>query len=414
MLKNILMGNAEEVLLKYLEKNMDYHQKVETVPLWEAGGRVLAADIIANEDFPVFDRSSVDGFAVLSADTCNASNDNPTNLIIIDKIAAGSYPYKKLLPGTAIKIFTGAPLPLDADSVIKKEEAVEINLDSVNAVVIRRPISIGENISVKGEDISAGEYLFSCRSVLTSGHIRILATLGIDPITVFARPQIGIFSTGNELVDLNDSLQYGQIRASNLYTLAAIIRQAGGIPVNLGVVRDRVDDVKQIYEKAERLKLPLVISTGGTASGDYDVIKDAMEASKCIRLFDKTAIRTAPFVASVKGKQLLVGLSGNPAGATFAMFLFLFPLISKLAGEDKQLPRGRGKLTTPISRDRELEGVIWGRFEERAEGFYVTPLEHNFCCSSKTHVNSNCLIELPAGKVCLSVNDIVSFRGTPY
>ena len=215
-------------------------QKVELVPLWEAGGRILAVDITAGEDAPAFNRSHVDGYALLSTDTCEAAPNNPVTLIIIDTIAAGSYSTKKLIPGTAMKILTGAPLPLEADCIIKKEETDEVAVDSGPAVIIKRAVTAGENISRKGEDISAGDFLFSRGSIITSVHMEILATLGIDPVSVFARPRIGVFSTGNELVDVQKQLQFGQLRASNLYTLAEIVRQAGGVPVNLGVARDRL------------------------------------------------------------------------------------------------------------------------------------------------------------------------------
>ena len=410
----ISLDEVEKTLIKCLNKTLIYHQKVESVPLWDAGERVLAADIIASEDVPAFDRSAVDGYALLSADTGAASEDSPISLTIIDTIAAGSYPYKRIIPGTAIKIFTGAPIPRDADCVIKKEETAEITLYSGNAIIINRSLTVGENISVKGGDISTGEFLFPRCSIISSAHMGVLASLGIDPVSVFARPEIGIFSTGNELIDLNENLQYGQLRASNLYTLAEIIRKAGGIPVNLGLVRDRVDDVVIRYEQAQRLKLPIVISTGGTASGDYDVITDAMKARKSTRLFDKAAIRPgAPFMASVKGNQLLIGLSGNPAGAIVSMLLYIFPLISRLAGTEKQLLSGRGRLTAPITRKGEQDSFLWGRFVEQAGELYVTPMENQFCCAIKTHANSNCLIEIPAGKVEFAVNDVVPFRKLP-
>jgi molybdopterin molybdotransferase len=408
------LEKAKEIMFDHLLDLLMFHQKVEPVPLWEAGGRVLAADIIAHEDVPAFDRSPVDGYALFSADTCAAAADNPITLTIIDTIAAGSYPYKMLLPGTAIKIFTGAPLPRKADCIIKKEETTEIAIDPGSAVIIKRPLSVGENISVKGEDIFCGESLFCRGSILSSAHMGILATLGIDPVPVIAKPQIGIFSTGNELVDLHDRLLFGQLRASNLYTLAEIIRQAGGIPVNLGITRDRVDDVLQVYEKAHQLKLPLIISTGGTASGDYDIIKDAMEATVSTRLFNKAAIRPgAPFVASVKDKQLLIGLSGNPAGAIVAMLLFVFPMISRLAGADKQLLSGEGKLTAPITRKSGMRGFFWGCCEEREGGLYVTPFETQYCGAITTYANSNCLIEVPQSKVNLAVDDIVVFWKLP-
>lgn len=404
----LLLENAKDILFKCMQEKLVHLKKVEAVPLWEAGGRVLAEDVTAGEDVPAFNRSPVDGFALLSSDTDSAAFDNPVTLKVIDTVAAGSCSLKKIVSGTAIKIFTGAPLPLEADCIIKKEEVTELKVDSGSVIVINTPVPTGKNIAKKGEDIPRGEFLFKSGKIISSSHLGILATLGFDPVHVFAKPKIGIFSTGNELVDVNTEKKYGQLRASNLYTLAEIIRQAGGIPVNLGVIPDRVDDILEVYNKAYQLELPIVISTGGTASGDFDVVKDAMEKTGSLRLFNKVAIRPgAPVVSSIKENQLLIGLSGNPAGAVVAMFIIIFQIISFLAGSNKQLLQSQGKLTVPVIRNSGLRGFLWGFYEEQKSQLYVTPLENQFCGAIKNYANSNCLIEIEEGKVDYSINDIV-------
>ena len=411
----ISLERAKKILDDFSREFLIASQEVEPVPLWEAGGRVLAVDIIAHEDAPAFNCSHVDGYALLSAETCEAATDNPVTLKIVDTIAAGSYSRKKLLPGTAMKIFTGAPLPLEADCIIKMEETGEIVADYGPAVVIKRPVSVGENISRKGEKISAGDFLFGRGTTISPLHMEILATLGIDPVSVFVRPRIGVFSTGNELVNVHEEqLQFGKLRASNLYALAEIIRQAGGIPVNLGFVRDQVDNVVQVYEKAARLKLPIVISTGSTGFGDYDVIKDAMEKTLSVRLFNRVAMRPgAHFVASVRDNQLLIGLSGSPGGAIVAMLIIIYPIISRLAGGKKCLLPGRGKLTVPVAHIGGLRRFLWGRCSERDGRVYVTPLQNHFSAAIENHINSNCLIEIPAGKVNLMKNDCVDYWKFP-
>src|SRR5699024_9739419 len=143
----------------------------------------------------------------------------------------------------------------------------------------------GEGVALKGEDISNGEFLLSSGTTLQSVHMGVLATLGMEFVPVYRKPKIGIFSTGSELVEIYSKLQHGQLRVSNTYTLAEIIRQAGALPVNLGVVKDETADVTKIYEKAKQLELPIVISTGGTATGDYDLIKEAMDSVSSSRLF---------------------------------------------------------------------------------------------------------------------------------
>ncbi len=410
----ISLEKAKEILNDYLQEAINIFQQTEPAPLWEAGGRILAEDITAAEDAPAFDRSHVDGYALLAADTIAAAEASPLTLTITDTIAAGSYSRKKIVPGTAMKILTGAPLPPMADCIIKKEEVGEIFPPSGAAIIIKRSVAAGENISNKGEDLRSGDFLLSRGTIISPAQIEILATLGIDPVAVYARPQIGVFSTGNEVVGLHRELQLGQLRASNLYTLAEIIRQAGGIPINLGIIRDRADDVLEVYAKAERLKLPMVVSTGGTASGDFDVIKAAMVQTGSVRLFNKVSMRPgAPFLASQKGNQLLIGLSGNPGGAIVAMLMLLYPMISRLAGGNKHLSPGRGKLAGPITRQGGLRGFFWGHYEKRGGQLYVTPFQNQFCGAVKIHLSSNCLIEIPAGRVNLPAGDAIAIWYLP-
>ncbi|NLY39903.1 MAG: molybdopterin molybdotransferase MoeA [Firmicutes bacterium] len=405
----ISLENARELIAEKLQPLLS-GKTIETVKLWEAGGRVLAQTVIAAESVPPFDRSLVDGFALLAADTKGARESDPVKLEIVDTIAAGAVPRQPLAPGKAAKIFTGAPLPEGADSVIKKEEVIETGgtPGSAQMVMIKRKVAAGEGISFRGEDIAAGEHLLNAGTVLTAAHLGVLATLGFDPVPVYAKPKIGIFATGNELVEACGERKQGQIRVSNIYTLAEIVRQAGGIPVNLGLVKDRVADVLKVYEKAQRLELPLVISTGGTASGAYDFVREAMETSGALRLFSKVAIRPgAPVVAAVKEGQLLFGLSGNPGGAAVAMYLLLYPLIARLSGSYKELERSQGRITKPLVARGGVRRFIWAASYEQDNQIIVTPFENQFCGTIKNHAQSNCLIELPAGEVEIAIDDPV-------
>ncbi len=431
----IPLETAKEILDKTISPLINIYRKKELVPLTEAGGRILANDVTAEMDVPSFDRSPVDGYALISADTQTATPTSPILLTVIDMVAAGSNPSKSLSTGTAIKIFTGAPLPLGADCVIKKEEVAEIDVasagflasddypssgnlrssdhQSFSPISIRKSVIKGENVAGKGEDIANGEFLFSAGTLLKPAHLGILATLGMDYVEVFERPKIGIFSTGNELIDVHAPLQNGKLRASNLYTLSELIRQAGGIPVNLGLIKDRIDDVIAAYDRASELQLPIVISTGGTASGDYDVIKDALDQISANRMFDKVAMRPgAPVLTATRKNQLIIGLSGNPAGATVAMLLVVWPLIAQLAGTNQSLISTYGNLTTPLQRQGGLRGFLWGSYvdvaslaDDSTESLHVTPDENQFCGAIKTYARSNCLIEIPAGKVDLSAGD---------
>lgn len=404
------LEKAKEILLDKLHELGLDSKKVEYIPLWEAGGRVLAEDIIAKEDVPAFDRSPVDGYAILASDTSGATESNPAVLKVIDTIAAGNYSKKILTPGTAMRIFTGAPLPQGATSIIKQEEVTVAD----SQIYIKRKVNAGEGVAVKGEDISTGEFLISAGTTIQPGHVGILASLGIDFVPVYKKPEIGIFSTGSELAEIDSQLQHGQLRVSNIYTLAEIIRQAGAIPVNLGVVKDRIEDVTKVYEKAKHLNLPIVISTGGTATGDYDLIKEAMDLVSSSRLFNKVAMRPgAPVVASVKEKQLLIGLSGNPAGAAVATYMVMLPVISKMTGAKKELEKKQAKLTKPFTRNGGLRGFLWANYYEQDGCLYVTPHENQFCGAIKTFSESNCLIETTGGKIRLNKEESVTIWKLP-
>lgn len=404
------LEKAKEILLDKLHELGLDSKKVEYIPLWEAGGRVLAEDIIAKEDVPAFDRSPVDGYAILASDTSGATESNPAVLKVIDTIAAGNYSKKILTPGTAMRIFTGAPLPQGATSIIKQEEVTVAD----SQIYIKRKVNAGEGVAVKGEDISTGEFLISAGTTIQPGHVGILASLGIDFVPVYKKPEIGIFSTGSELAEIDSQLQHGQLRVSNIYTLAEIIRQAGAIPVNLGVVKDRIEDVTKVYEKAKHLNLPIVISTGGTATGDYDLIKEAMDLVSSSRLFNKVAMRPgAPVVASVKEKQLLIGLSGNPAGAAVATYMVMLPVISKMTGAKKELEKKQAKLTKPFTRNGGLRGFLWANYYEQDGCLYVTPHENQFCGAIKTFSESNCLIETTGGKINLNKEESVTIWKLP-
>lgn len=404
------LEDAGDILFDEVKRLAPHTRKVETVSLWEVGGRVLAQDIISGENVPAFDRSPIDGYALKASDTLGATEDNPVILKVMGSVAAGSNVKKELKPKTTMKIFTGAPLPQGADSIIKQEEVVEDNSE----LFIKRVVTKEENVALRGEDISTGEFLLSGGTILRAVHMAILATLGIEFVPVYKKPEIGVFSTGSELVGIHSKLQHGQLRVSNIYTLAEIVRQAGGIPINLGIVRDCIEDVVEIYKKADKMKLPIVVSTGGTASGDYDIIKDAMDSVSISRLFNKVAVRPgAPVVVSVREKQLLIGLSGNPSGAAVAMLLLIFPIISKLAGIDRGLEQGKGKLLNPIYRRGGLRSFLWADFHEKNGCTYVNAYENQFCGAIKTQALSNCLVEIPGGEVSIEVGRLVDIWKLP-
>ncbi len=399
---------AKELLMN--SRVIENHRNaVESLHLWEAGGRILAEDIIAGEDVPPFDRSPVDGYAVIASDTVAAAEEDPVILEVTGSIAAGTTSEYRLSPGTAIKIFTGAPLPEYANCIVKTEDVFEsFFVDEKEFIKLTHPVASGEVIAFKGEDIQCGETMLLKGSIINPACIGILATLGVSTVPVFKKPLIGIFSTGDELVNVENQLKHGQLRASNIYTLSEIIRLSGCEPVNLGVIKDSIDDILSVYCTALKLDLPVIISTGGTASGDKDLIKEAMIKLGSSRLFNKVAIRPgAPVVASEMEERLLIGLSGNPSGSTVGALTLLMPFISKMAGRIKELDRVRAILKGSIFRHGGLRAFLWGNCCYDKDIYQVEANNNQFCGAVRSFASSNCLIDVPAGKVNLSTGDSV-------
>lgn len=331
---------AREIILDYPMK-----LSVEEVKLMDGIGRVLAEPVTAGDNLPPFNRSPLDGYAFCTADTRLASQENPVALAIIEEVPAGKVASKRIIPGTAIKVTTGACLPEGADGVLPYEKT---KFDE-KTVCISTPVTANSNISFAGEDVAQGEQVIAANTIITAETIGMLAALGVTTVKVFCKPKIGILSTGDELIDINDPLKPGKIRNSNLYSLAAMLKVLGCEPVLLGMV---ADDLKQTTEKLlQALECDLVISTGGVSVGDYDVVKEAMVKAGAEILFWRVDIRPGtPLVCGEKDGKLLLGLSGNPAAAMITFELFVKPLIEKSFGLPYHLKKVTGRLEGSFSK----------------------------------------------------------------
>lgn len=300
----------------------------ETVPLGQAGGRVLAEDIYAVDDTPPFNRSPLDGYAFRAADTARATEENPCWLRILEEVPAGRWPGHPVSHGTATKILTGAPVPAGADAVIRFEETL---LDG-DKVGIKRPFLPDSNICWAGEDIKKGEKGLRKGNVITPGVAGILASQGCVEPRVFCRPTVAIISTGDELVGIDQPLTPGKIRDSNLYSLMAGIKEAGGIPLNLGTAPDNLEILGGKLEQA-LAQADLVLTTGGASVGDYDLVKETFQKIGAKMLFWKIGVRPGTaMVGAIKDGKVLLGLSGNPGAALITFELLVRPVIRHLGG----------------------------------------------------------------------------------
>ena len=326
----------------------------EEVDLEKCAGRILGADITAGEDVPSFDRSPYDGYAFRAEDTADASEENPVTLQVLENIRAGQMPVREVVPGTAIRLMTGAPIPVGADAVCKYEDTSFTD----SSVTLKMSYRSGENIVTAGEDIRQGTLVLEKGYRIDPGMVGTLASLGVMRVPVYRKPLVGILSTGDEVVEAGEPLPPGKIRNSNRYTIATALQSIGMETIYLGQAADTVESIAELIRQGEQGKALLsseagrpcdvLISTGGVSVGDYDLVPDAMEACGYELLTRGVAMKPGmacaygvkPFSsgggslteAEVGGERLMLGLSGNPASSLTNLQCVCYPALRKMMG----------------------------------------------------------------------------------
>ncbi|MCG8413547.1 MAG: molybdopterin molybdotransferase MoeA [Pseudomonadales bacterium] len=301
----------------------------EDVAPLQAAGRVLADDFKSPLSVPPCDNSAMDGYAVRTADLDNI----PKTLKLSQRIAAGSVG-EPLQPGEAARIFTGAPLPPNADAVVMQENTKQADA----AVVIEQGVAPGENLRATGEDIQSGQILFQAGHRLRPQDIGVLSSVGCTAIEVRRKPKVALLTTGNELVKPGTELKEGQIFNSNFYSLSALLANLQVEVVDLGIVEDSFDSTLKVLQQAAA-EADCIISTGGVSVGEEDHVKAAVEASGSLDLW-KLAIKPGkPFASGkVNGTQFF-GLPGNPVSAFVTFVLLVRPLILTMLGCERAFPQ---------------------------------------------------------------------------
>jgi molybdopterin molybdotransferase len=272
----------------------------------------------------------MDGYAVRWEDIRDASPEQPVHLEVLEIIQAGAIPQNAVTIGTACKIMTGAVMPHGADTVIRVEDTEEQD----NRVWIKRPERPGAHVRESGEDIHPGQIVLENGRVLRPADIGLLASVGRSLVLAHQRPRVAILSTGNELVEVDETLHPGQIVNSNAYTLAAAVQEAGGIPVPLQIARDTLAEIRAALNEAVRHDV--VLSTGGVSVGDFDFVKEAMDELGIRRLFWQVAQKPGkPLTFGLLRERPYFGLPGNPVSALVCFYLYVRPALAKMTGHKK-------------------------------------------------------------------------------
>ena len=300
------------------------------VPLRKALGRVCAEEIRATVTMPPWSNSSMDGYAVRSADITPVMKGEPVTLRVVGTIAAGELPEKPLKRGQAMRIMTGAPIPGGADSVIRKEDTD----GGTQKVVIRESRDVWKNIRQAGEDYQRGDVLAKRGTPVRPALIGVLASSGVETVQVFRRPRVAIISSGNELVDIDEFDKVKAARrivSTNSYTLDALTRAAGAVPVDLGIAADTKASLRKKLEAAG--DCDLIITSAGVSVGDLDHTRDVFAELGGKQRFWKVRMRPgAPLAFGMLKDIPWLGLSGNPVSAMVSFELFVRPALRKMLG----------------------------------------------------------------------------------
>lgn len=357
-----------------------------TVPFESALGFCLAQDVQSDIDMPPFNRSAMDGYAVVAEDTAHA----PVELTVIEDIAAGYMPAKKLSRGQAAKIMTGAAVPEGADAVVKFEETED--LPANNRVKILRPIDRGRNISKRGEDMQAGQTVLHKGMSVRPQEIGILATTGKTHVEVFSVPTVGIISTGGELVDVECKPSIAQIRNSNGYSLSAQARRLKAEVEILGIVRDTKAEISAIMRRG--LQKDILILSGGVSMGEYDFVGEVMKDLNTTIYFEKVALRPGkPVIFGRKDKTFIFALPGNPVASFVTFELFIYPAIRKMMGfTDIHRTTLKASLETEILVRRKRREYRPAFLRIHNNHWLVSPVEWHGSADLLATTRANCLL----------------------
>ncbi|MBE9041726.1 molybdopterin molybdotransferase MoeA [Oscillatoriales cyanobacterium LEGE 11467] len=400
-----------EAIIFDLVRPFDRQQDTEAVSLLDATGRVLATPVTSALDFPHWDNSAMDGYAVRYEDVEECSDDRRVTLSVVEEIPAGILPQHSLQRGQAARILTGSMMPAGADTVVMQENTQREG-DRVSISV--SPKVVGEFVRHRGAFYQAGTVLMEAGVRLQAPDIAVLAAAQCTQVEVYRRPRVAILSTGSELVEPDRPLEPGQIVDSNQYALASFLTGLGVEPLRMGIVADRRDALAQAMSEAIA-RSDVVLSTGGVSVGDYDYVEDILaELGSEIHIRSVAVKPGKPLTVATfdrDGRSVLYfGLPGNPVSALVSCWRFVQPALQKMSGLSRGWQPAFVEATTrsQLRAGGVRETYLWGQLSPSSEGY-----EFDLSAGSHSSGNlinlaqTNSLAIVPVGKKSISAGDRV-------
>lgn len=388
MRHNVTIEEAQNLLI-----NAAASVKATTVSLDSASGRVLCQEAAAKHNVPPFNRSAMDGYAVIASDTGAASSDHPVNLRVVEE-SGGVTAEKAVVHGTTVKVMTGDPIPKGADTVVKYEEVRKQG----DVIAVYRALPPGDNVVPLGEDMKPGEIIARGGTLITPQVAAVLAGQGINRVRVFRRVKVAICNTGSELLHPSQELRPGRVYNSIYHGLAARCRELGAGPVDLGISPDEVEATADRIERGLESS-DLVIITGGVSVGEFDMVEDSLQSVGAEFIFRRVIMKPgSPMLAAMKNDKIIVGLSGNPAAAMVSFELIVVPLIKKLMGLCHTLaPRFQGIMADSFQKASPQRRLLRGQllWQDGKSLVKLTGVQANGVL--KSMINCNVLVDIPAG-----------------
>jgi molybdopterin molybdotransferase len=376
------------------------------VPLDDALDSVLAEDVVSPLDIPPWTNSAMDGYAVRGDDVAGASAERPVRLRVVEHVPAGAFPTRPLGPGESTRIFTGAPIPTGADSVVRQEDTDQ----GADTVTIVRDRDVGVNIRQAGEDIRRGATVLTAGSALGAAQLGVLASLAVGHPLVYRRPRVDLLGGGDEIVDVDrpeEFLSGRKIASSNTHTLVALVRKAGGEPVNLGLARDTPESLREHLRRA--LDCDLLVTSAGISVGEHDYVRAVLDELGADQRFWRIRMRPgAPVGFGQVGDIPWIGLPGNPVSTMVTFELFVRPAIRKMSGHPLPFRRSVSvRMAEPVSLKPQLQHFLRGVVAAGGDGLEARLTGPQGSGILTSMVLANALLVIPEGQFETAAGDRV-------